>query len=147
MRTTCKIYALQKVSHTLHRHKVPLLPAVIHYFMRFAFAVSIRPSVQLGRGTHFSHWGMGTVIDDGVVIGENCAIGHHVTMSPTDGHHGTPVVGHNVLFGVGAKILGPVKIGDHAVIGANAAVQDDVPAHAIVFGIPARIVKYAQQSH
>jgi serine O-acetyltransferase len=76
-----------------------------------------------------------------VVIGENCRIAHGVTIGGRSGHYEVPVIGNNVTVGVGAVVLGPIKVGDHAIIGANAVVIHDVPAHAVVAGVPARIIK------
>jgi serine O-acetyltransferase len=84
---------------------------------------------------------MGIVIHRRVVIGEDCMIGQHVTIGGRSGHYEVPVLGNNVFVGVGAKVLGPIKVGDHAVIGANAVVLHDVPPHAVVAGVPARIIK------
>lgn len=110
--------------------------------MRFAFTTSIPYTAEIGRNAYFNNWGMGTVIHRRVVIGENCRIGHGVTIGGRSDHYDVPVIGNDVLIGVGATILGPVKIGDHATIGAKAVVINDVPPHAVVVGIPARVIKY-----
>jgi len=85
---------------------------------------------------------MGIVIHRRVVVGENCRIGHGVTIGGRSDHYEVPVIGNDVLVGVGATILGPVKVGDHATVGANALVIDNVPANAVVVGVPARVIKY-----
>jgi serine O-acetyltransferase len=110
--------------------------------MRFAFATSIPYVATIGRNTYFNNWGLGIVIHRRVVIGENCRIGHGVTIGGRSDHYDVPVIGNDVLVGVGATILGPIKIGDHATVGANAVVIDDVPPYAVVVGVPARIIKY-----
>src|SRR5262249_36746113 len=91
--------------------------------------------------TSFNNYGMGVVIHRRTVIGENCEISHHVTIGGRGGFYGVPVVGNNVFIGAGATILGPVTIGDGAIIGAGAVVLNDVPAHAVAVGIPARTIK------
>jgi serine O-acetyltransferase len=138
----CKIYLLHRLSHKLYRLNIPFLPRAIYYFMRFAFTVSVPWTVQVGRGTTFNNWGMGIVIHRRVVIGDNCAIAHGVTVGGRSGHYEVPVLGDDVLIGVGAKVLGPIKIGDHSIVGANAVVLEDVPPYAVVAGVPARIIKY-----
>src|ERR1051326_8905649 len=136
------VYQLYKVANTLYRWEVPFLPRIIYYFMRFAFTTSIPYSATIGRNAYLNNWGMGIVIHRRGGIGENCRIGHSVTIGGGSGHPKGPLVGNNVLIGVGATILGPIKVGDHATVGANALVINDVPPHAVVAGLPARIIKY-----
>ena len=137
----CKVYALYKCGNTLHRWNVPLLPKIIYLFMRFAFTTSVPYTATIGRNTSFNNWGMGIVVHRRVVIGDNCEISHHVTIGGRSGYKEVPIIGNDVYIGVGAKVLGPIKIGDGAIIGASAVVLHDVPAHAMVAGIPARIIK------
>lgn len=85
------------------------------------------------------------MIHPATVIGENCTIFQHTTFGAACGGgkpDGAPVIGNNVMVGVGAAILGPVKIGNNAVVAAHAVVTKDVPDHAVVAGIPAEIKKY-----
>jgi serine O-acetyltransferase len=110
--------------------------------MRFAFTTSIPYTATIGRNSYFNNWGMGIVIHRRVVIGENCRIGHGVTIGGRSDHYEVPVIGNDVLIGVGATILGPVRVGDHATVGANAVVIEDVPPYAVVAGVPARVIKY-----
>ena len=81
----------------------------------------------------------GVVIAPDANIGINCIIFQQVTIGTADG--GYPTIGNNVLIGAGAKILGPVKIGDGAKIGANAVVLRDVPAGCAAAGVPARVIR------
>ena len=137
----CKVYALYKCGNTLYRWNVPLLPRVIHLFMRFVFTTSVPFKATIGRNTSFNNWGMGVVVHRRSVIGENCEISQHVTIGGRGGHYEVPVIGNDVFIGDGAKVLGPIKVGNGAIIGANAVVLHDVPPHAMVAGIPARIIK------
>ncbi len=137
----CKIYRLYKVSNSLYRWKVPVLPRLIYLFMRFAFTTSIPFQATIGRNAHFNCYGMGIVVHRRVVIGDDCVISHNVTIGGRSGHYDVPVLGNNVLVGSGARVLGPIRIGDHAIVGANAVVLHDVPPYAVVVGVPARIVK------
>ena len=83
----------------------------------------------------------GIVIHPDVSLGPNCLIFQQVTIGAN--FRGTPVVGANVDFGAGAKVLGPIVIGDHAMIGANSVVLRDVAPGTIVAGIPARVIASA----
>lgn len=142
----CKVFALYKCGHSLHRWKVPVLPKLIYYFVRFFFTASVPFTATIGRNTSFNNYGMGVVIHRRVVIGENCEISHQVTIGGRGGFYEVPMIGNDVFIGTGARVLGPVKIGDGAIIGANAVVLSDVPAHSVAVGIPARIIKEDVQS-
>jgi serine O-acetyltransferase len=138
----CKVFALYKCGHVLHGWKVPLLPKLIYYFVRFFCTASVPYTATIGRNTSFNNYGMGVVIHRRTVIGENCEISHQVTIGGRGGYYEVPVIGNDVFIGAGAKVLGPIKVGDGATIGANAVVLDDVPPHSVAVGIPARVIKY-----
>lgn len=105
----------------------------------FLFNCSIPASCRIGVGTYCSHRGMSVVIHNRAVIGRDCVIGTCVTIGGRGkGTDGAPVIGDNVYLATGAKILGPITIGDNAVVGANSVVLHDVPANTTVAGIPAR---------
>jgi len=142
----CKVFALYKCGHALHRWKVPILPKLIYYFTRFFLSASIPYTATIGRNTSFNNYGLGVVIHRRSIIGENCEISHQVTIGGRGGFYDVPVVGNDVFIGPGAKLLGPIKVGDGAIIGANAVVLADVPAHAVAVGIPARVIKERVQS-
>jgi serine O-acetyltransferase len=82
------------------------------------------------------------VIHPAVVIGDRCSIASHVTLG-TNGRHkeGAPTIGNDVVIETGARLLGPITVGDHAVIRANSLVITDVPAGATAMGVPARVVR------
>lgn len=82
----------------------------------------------------------GIVIHHKAKIGPNCLIHQQVTIGVKAYRNDAPIIGGHVDIGAGAKILGNIQVGDHAIIGANAVVTKDVPAYAIVVGIPARII-------
>jgi len=109
--------------------------------MRFVFTASVPYTAVIGRNTSFNNYGMGVVIHRRTVIGENCEISHHVTIGGRGGFYDVPVIGNDVFIGAGATILGPLTIGDGAIIGANAVVLHDVPPHSVAAGNPARIIK------
>lgn len=129
---------LLRLSRKLYLKKVPFVPKVLYWFNRFFFACDISYLVDIGENTVFSHSGLGVVVNDDAVIGKNCHILQNVTIGGRGGGK-VPIIGDNVLLGAGCCILGEVRIGDGAKIGANAVVLQDVPAGTIAVGIPAVI--------
>jgi len=111
-------------------------------FILFGLEIAVR--CEIGPGLYFPHT-QGTVIGANK-IGENATIYHNVTFGAREidldySFFSRPNIGDNVIVGAGAKILGPVTVGNGARVGANAVVVEDVPAGSTVVGIPARIVK------
>jgi serine O-acetyltransferase len=130
-----KIYFL---SHWLWKHRVPALPNLLTFLNRIIFATHIPPSVIMGRDVQLSYYGLGTIIHHRAVIGNRVLVGAGTVIGGRSGHEAVPVIEDDVDIGVGAKILGPIKVGKGAIIGANAVVIHDVPAGAVVGGVPAR---------
>ncbi|HET9862485.1 MAG TPA: DapH/DapD/GlmU-related protein [Steroidobacteraceae bacterium] len=137
---------IHAIAHWLFRHGVPLLPKLLTLFNRVLFAVQLPAGTRLGRGVKLNYSGLGTVLHARVVIGDRVEIGPGVVIGGRSKIHEVPIIEDDVLIGVGAKILGPVRVGRGAVIGANAVVLDDVPAGAVVGGIPARILRRREAS-
>lgn len=131
-----KIY---RTARWLHVRGVPLLPKLLYVVNRMAFGVVLPPSAELGYGVVLGYQGLGIVIHEACVIGNRVTIGTGVTIGGRSGHARVPRVGNDVLIGSGAKVLGPITIGDRARIGANAVVIRDVPAGALAVGVPSRI--------
>jgi serine O-acetyltransferase len=117
------------------------LGRTISTLFRWLTGVEIHPGAVLGRRFFIDH-GMGIVIGETAEIGEDCTIYHSVTLGGTSWDAGKrhPTLGNNVVIGAGAKVLGPLMIGNNARIGSNAVVVKDVPEEATVVGIPGRIV-------
>lgn len=109
-----------------------------HRFWSVVTGADIPLDVQIGGGLLIPHPN-GIVIHPQAVIGPNCLILQQVTLGVTEARGGAPVLGGHVDIGAGAKILGPVRLGDHAVVGANAVVTADVPAGMVARGVPARL--------
>lgn len=130
-----------KCSNWLYRHHVPLIPFFIYYLMRTIKGSSIPPTVIIGKGTKFAYGGIGLVIHARSIIGCNCMIGQGITIGGKSGWYEVPVIGNNVEINAGVRILGPVKIGNNVIIGANAVVVKDVPDNCIVAGVPAKIIR------
>ncbi|MEW6428829.1 MAG: serine acetyltransferase [Thermodesulfobacteriota bacterium] len=133
-------YYIWLFANRLYLAHVPVFPFVIQQILRFGFCCFIPYSTRIGRNVHFGHLGMGIVIHKEAIIGNDVRIDQHVTIGGRVGP-GAPVIGNNVRIGAGAKVLGSLRIGDHAQIGANAVVLKDVPDGATAVGVPARIVQ------
>jgi serine O-acetyltransferase len=135
---------LHRLAHWVFaRCGLRLLGKLIATFNRALTGVEIHPAARIGKGLFIDH-GAGVVIGETVVMGEHCFLFHNVTLGGTGRYQGQrhPIVGDHVFIGTGATVLGPVRIGDYAKIGANASViNHDVPAHSTVVGTPARVVK------
>ena len=110
-----------------------------HRFWSVITQAEIHLDTQIGGGLLLPHPN-GIVIHPRVTLGPNCLVMHQVTLGTNRGKQGVPVIGGHVDIGPGARILGPVTVGDRAVIGANAVVLQDVPAGAVALGVPARIL-------
>ena len=95
---------------------------------------------RTGRNTRLGHRGIGVVINADSIIGNNVLIRAHVTIGKKTSDGKAPVIEDNVEIGDGAKVLGDVRIGERAVIGANAVVISDVPPNSIAVGVPAKII-------
>lgn len=120
---------------------MPLLPKLLWHLQYLLFNSSVPGSCTLMKGTKFAYGGIGVVIHARAVVGRNCMIGQGVAISGKSGWYEVPVIGDNVEIHAGARVLGPVKIGDNVIIGANAVVVKDVPDNCVVAGVPARIIK------
>ena len=120
--------------------RLRLLARLLSQTVRAVTGVEIHPGAQLGRRLFIDH-GMGVVIGETAVVGDDVLLFHGVTLGGRSMRRGKrhPTLGDNVTVGAGAKILGPVSIGSGAQIGANAVVITDVPTDHIAVGIPAKI--------
>lgn len=123
--------------HNLRGHKK--IARMYQHIIRLLYSADIPYTVKLGKNADLMHGGLGTVIHENAVVGDNCKIYQHVTLAGND--NGAPIIGNNVLIGTGAFLLGPIKVGDNAKIGANAVVLTDVPANATAVGVPAKIIE------
>jgi serine O-acetyltransferase len=127
--------------HALARAGIPLLPRFLSNVSRFFTGIEIHPAAQIGDGVFIDH-GMGVVIGETAEVGDGCTLYQGVTLGGTTLSHGKrhPTLGRGVVVGVGAAVLGAVTVGDGARIGGGSVVVKDVPAHATVVGVPARVV-------
>ena len=134
---------MHRLAHWLHNAGVPLLPHLVSWFSRLLTGVEIHPAARLGDSLFIDH-GMGVVIGETAEIGDNCHLTQGVTLGGTSDRHEKrhPTLGDNVVVGAGAKLIGAIKIGDFARIGAGSVVVTNVPPYATVVGVPGKVVAY-----
>ena len=131
-----------RVAHALYEAGVPVLPRVIAGFSRAITGIEIHPAAEIGSGFFVDH-GMGVVIGETAVIGDDVTLYQGVTLGGTGFATGKrhPTVEDNVTIGSGAKLLGPITIGHGSKIGANTVVIHDVPPNSTVVGNPGHPVR------
>lgn len=131
-----------RLAHWLWSKRIPFIPRALSQAARFFTGIEIHPGATIGSGLFIDH-GMGVVIGETTEIGDNVTLFQGATLGGTGKQRGKrhPTLGSHVVVGAGAKVLGPIRIGDFVKIGANAVVLQDVPDHSTVVGIPGRIVR------
>ena len=132
---------IHRLSHRLWRLRLKWVARLIAALARWWTGIEIHPGARLGRRFFIDH-GMGVVIGETAVIGDDCTLYHGVTLGGTSWRKGKrhPTLGKGVVIGAGAKVLGPITVGDGARIGSNSVVLKNVPAGATVVGIPGHVV-------
>ncbi len=130
-----------RLAHWLWGKRLHWLARMASHLGRWLTGIEIHPGAQIGRRFFIDH-GMGVVIGETAEIGDDCTIYHGVTLGGTSWNKGKrhPTLGNGVVLGAGAKVLGPITVGDRARVGSNAVVVKDVPPGATAIGIPARII-------
>jgi serine O-acetyltransferase len=133
---------LQKLARWLWVHRLRWCGRATSHFARWLTGIEIHPGALIGKRVFIDH-GMGVVIGETAEVGDDTTLYHGVTLGGTSWNKGKrhPTLGRSVVVGAGAKILGPITVGDGAKIGSNAVVVRDVPAGATVVGVPGRIVE------
>ncbi len=132
---------IHRLSHWLWTLRLYWLGRMVSHVGRFLTGIEIHPGATVGRRVFIDH-GMGVVIGETAEIGEDCTLYHGVTLGGTSWNKGKrhPTLERGVVIGAGAKVLGPIVVGEGARIGSNAVVVKDVPPGATAVGIPARII-------
>ena len=144
-----KAVFFHQISNFFYKAGFDLIARIISQTIRFFTGIEIHPGAKIGKNLFIDH-GMGVVIGETSEVGDNVTIYHNVTLggsSPSidserqrhEKRH--PTIGHDVVIGSGAQIIGPIKVGNNARIAANAVVVKDVPENATMVGIPAKAVK------
>jgi serine O-acetyltransferase len=115
---------------------------MLSMLVRWLTGIEIHPAAQIGKRFFIDH-GMGVVIGETTVIGDDCTLYHGVTLGGTSWQKGKrhPTLGDNVVVGAGAKILGPIDIGSGCKVGSNAVVVKSAPPNSTIVGIPGRIIE------
>jgi serine O-acetyltransferase len=133
---------IHRLAHKLRQWNLKWLARFVSHMSRWLTGIEIHPGATIGRRVFIDH-GMGVVIGETAEIGDDCTLYHGVTLGGTSWNKGKrhPTLGKGVVVGAGAKILGPITVGDGAKVGSNAVVVKDVPAGATVVGIPGHIVE------
>lgn len=133
-------------AHWCYEHGYKFLARLISQRSRHRTGIEIHPGAKIGKRLVIDH-GMGIVIGETAEIGDDCLIYHGVTLGGTGKDIGKrhPTIGNNVLVGAGAKVLGPIKVGDNSRIAANSVVLSEIPEDSTAVGIPAKVVKIAGQ--
>ena len=133
-----------RLGHRLWKARWYWMGRMTSHIARWLTGIEIHPGAEIGRRFFIDH-GMGVVIGETTVIGEDCTLYHGVTLGGTSWQKGKrhPTLGNDVVVGAGAKILGPIQIGDGARIGSNAVVVKEVDPGDTVVGVPGRIVHRA----
>ncbi len=131
-----------KIAHYFYKKKRYLIARYISEKAKRKTGIEIHPGATIGKGLFIDH-GVGVVIGETAIIGDNVTMFHGVTLGGIGNQSGKrhPTIGNNVFIGCGAKILGNISIGDNVKVGANAVVLKDIDANTTVVGVPGVIVK------
>ncbi len=131
-----------RLSHALWGAGLKWIARWLSSIARWLTGIEIHPAARIGRRFFIDH-GMGIVIGETAEIGDDCTLYHGVTLGGTTWEKGKrhPTLGNDVIIGAGAKVLGPIRVGDGGRIGSNAVVMKDVPDGATVVGVPGHIAR------
>lgn len=137
-----KVKLYYKISHFLYKRKRFLIARIISEKAKRKTGIEIHPGATIGKNLFIDH-GMGVVIGETCIIGDNVTLFHGVTLGGTGKEKGKrhPTIGNNVFIGSGAKILGNITIGNNVKIGANSVILESIPDNVTVVGIPGKINK------
>ena len=132
---------VHRLAHWFWVRRLYFLGRFASHMGRALTGIEIHPGATIGKAFFIDH-GMGVVIGETSEIGDNVTLYHGVTLGGTTWRKGKrhPTIGNNVVVGAGAKVLGPVKIGDNTRIGANSVVISEIPSNSVVVGIPGKVV-------
>lgn len=135
---------LHRLAHGLHKRGFRVTARLVSHLSRALTGIEIHPGAQIGEGLFIDH-GMGVVIGETTVIGDDCHLYQGVTLGGTSTKRAKrhPTLGKGAVVGAGAKVIGAVTIGEGAKIGAGSVVVTNVPPNATVVGVPGHVVAYA----
>lgn len=127
------------IEYLSNKNSIKILKNLCCDYLKYKCLIVLRPCTDIGANIVFPH-PQNIIIGINTVIGDNCTIYQDVTIGQNKNQY--PEIGNNVIIYPGAKIIGGVKVGNNAIIGANAVVTKNVPENAIVAGVPAKIISY-----
>lgn len=126
----------------LYLHHVPILPKLLELLIFLIYNSKIPYHAEIGKGTKLGYGGIGVVIHQDAIIGDQCIIAQQVTIGGGNSRYpGVPTIGNNVYMSKGSIVMGGITIGNNVTIGANAVVNKPVPDNAVVAGVPARVLR------
>ena len=128
----------QRAAHLLHTRHHPIAARLVTRVARHLFGAYVAPETEIGAGTELGYGGIGIVIHKDARLGRDVLVSPGVVIGGRSGLPGAPDIADRVKIGAGAKVLGPITIGENAFIGANAVVIHDVAPGDVVVGVPAR---------
>jgi Serine acetyltransferase len=132
---------LQRVGHWCLERRIPLMPLAMQALCQVLFGAVVFPETSFGPNVWFDDRGLGIAVHERAQIGANVVVGTGVVIGGRSRFWGVPVIEEDCYIGVGAVILGPVRLGRGSVVGANAVVINDVPPRSLVVGVPARVIR------
>ncbi|MBR1747950.1 MAG: serine O-acetyltransferase [Clostridia bacterium] len=137
-----KALRLYRRAHWFFTHRMHFIARAISARARRRTGIDIHPAAKIGNGVFIDH-GVGLVIGETTEIGDNVTLYQGVTLGGTGKDVGKrhPTIGNNVMISAGAKVLGPVTVGEYSKIGAGSVVLKDIPPHSTVVGVPGRVVR------
>lgn len=135
---------VHRLAHVLHHNGAEIPARLLSHAARFFTGIEIHPGAEIGEGFFIDH-GMGVVIGETAIIGDNVHLFQDVTLGGTSTHRAKrhPTLKDNVVVGAGAKLIGDITIGENSKIGAGSVVVTNVPANATVVGVPGHVVAFA----
>jgi serine O-acetyltransferase len=135
---------IHRLAHSLHKRGYRVPARLVSHFARAVTGIEIHPGASIGEKFFIDH-GMGVVIGETAIIGENVHLFQGVTLGGTSTRRAKrhPTLARNVVVGAGAKVIGDVTIGENAKIGAGSVVVTNVPPNATVVGVPGHVVAFA----
>ncbi len=129
-----------RITHFLYKKHLFFIARALSQFSRFLTGIEIHPGATIGKRLFIDH-GMGVVIGETAIVGDNCTIYHGVTLGGTGKEKVKrhPTLKNNVMVGAGSKVLGNIIIGENVKIGANSVILNNVPDNSTIVGIPGKI--------
>jgi serine O-acetyltransferase len=140
------IVRLQRVSFVLQRRSLTPLSRSIELVIRLVYGACLPAKTSIAPSVFFYHNALGVVLNHDCIISAGCQIGTHVVLGGNGNQMGAPHLEEDVVVHAGAKLIGPIRVGRGAVIGANAVVMSDVPARSLVTGVPGEVKKFGLDS-